>query len=214
MHSIHRAVIAGAITVCAAVLGCGAVMAQGQSDSATPAGSPAKDAAAPSAATPGLEAGAPAGVSRTETQKFINEVGYANRAEIALAHYAIMHTHSDLVKQFAQKMIADHTQANDRLTTIAMAHGYTTPLGVSREDRGALARLELNQGREFNAAYSRTQAGNQGEAVAMFKRAEQDPRIAPAVRGFARMRLPVLEDHLRMANQLVASQAQGNRSSG
>lgn len=212
MHRIHRGVTAAVIAVCIAALGCGAVMAQ--SGSSTPAGSSANNAAAPSAATPGLEAGAPAGVSRSETQKFINVVGDSNRAEIAEAHYAIAHTQSDLVKQFAQKMIADHTHANDQLTTIAMASGYTTPLGVSQEDRALMARLELNRGPQFNTAYSRAQAADHREAVAVFKRAEQNPRIAPALRNFARMTLPVLEDHLRMANQLVASQAGGNRSSG
>lgn len=212
MHSIHRGVTAGVIAACIAALGCGAVWAQ--STASTPRGSSANDAAAPSAATPGLEAGAPAGVSRTRTQQFIDEAGYANRAEIAEANYAIAHTNSDLVKQFAQKMIADHTKANDQLTMIAMAQGYTTPLGVSHEDRASMARLELDHGRQFNAAYSRAQANDHREVVAMFKRAEQDPRIAPAVRNFARMTLPVLEDHLRMANQLVASQAAGNRTSG
>lgn len=153
-------------------------------------------------------------MSRAETQKFINEVGNSNRAEIAEAHYAIAHTQIDLVKQFAQKMIADDTHANDQLTMLAMAAGYTTPLGVSREDQALMARLELNHGAQFNAAYSRAQAADHREAVAIFKRAEQNPRIAPALRNFARMTLPVLEDHLRMANQLVASQASGNRSSG
>jgi putative membrane protein len=219
MQGIHHTLTVAAIAACVAAFGCGAVMAQSagvpnpaEPSAATGPGSPAE----PSAATPGLEgrASVKPGASRMATQTFIDEAVYANRAEIAAARYAIAHTQSDLVKQFAQTMLHDHTQANDQLTTIAMAHGYTTPLGVSQHDRADMARLEQNRGQQFNAAYSQAQDRAHREAVAIFRRAEQDARIAPAVREFARSTLPALEDHLRMANQLVASQAAGNRSSG
>jgi len=39
--------------------------------------------------------------------------------------------------------------------------------------------------------------------------AEQNLQLDPAVRRFAQMTLPVLQDHLQMANRLVASPAQG-----
>ncbi len=222
--SIHRLITAGAIALCTAALGCGAVMAQptgatnpASPDSATAPSNAAtsNNAAAPSAATPGLgRGGVNPGVSRTDTQTFINEAAYANLAEMAAARYAIAHSRSPLVKQFAQKMLHDHTKANDQLTTIAMAQGYTTPLGVSRQDRADLSRIEQRHGQPFNAAYSRSQEHAHQQVVALFKRAEQDPRIAPAVRNFAGMSLPMLQDHLNMSNQLVASEAGGNRRAG
>jgi len=65
-------------------------------------------------------------------------------------------------------------------------------------------RLERDHGAAFDAAYASSQDSNHTGVVAQFKRAEQDRRLDPAV----------LEDHLQMANQLVASHAHGNRSAG
>ena len=104
--------------------------------------------------------------------------------------------------------------ASQQLARIAMAQGYAAPVAPSHRDEASLKRLEQAHGRRFDTEYSRAQASDHREVISKFRRAEQDPRIAPAVREFARQTLPVLEDHLHMANQLVATEAGGNRSSG
>lgn len=217
MRIIHT-LTTSAVVLGIAALGCNAASARPVADPAAPpaaSGSPA-DAAEPSAATPGTagEQGIHAGISRKDTQQFVDAAVYANLAEVAAGRYALAHSQSPEVKQFAQQMIHDHTQANDRLTTIALSRGLRTPLGISPTDRTQMRRLEQQHGSRFNAAYSRAQDSDHREAVALFKRAEQNPRIDPAVRDFARQTLPVLEDHLRMANQLVATESGGNRSAG
>ena len=218
MNSSH-AWIVSVTALGIAALSCSAVSAQNTPEAnpaAVPPGVGAPPGAAqPSAAIPGTTGDEDHGrIDRAATQRFINEAANANLGEIAEAHYALEHSRSPEVKAFAQKMIHDHTAANDRLTMIAMAHGYGTPLGPSQQDQASLQRLEQDHGRRFNSAYSRTQERDHREVIAMFRRAEQDPRIAPAVREFARKTLPVLEDHLHMANQLVATEAGGNRSAG
>ena len=111
-------------------------------------------------------------------------------------------------------MIHDHKTANDRLTRIAMAHGYAMPVAPSRRDDESLRVLGRAHGQRFNADYSQAQQSDHREVIGVFRRAAQDPRIAPQVRQFAQQSLPVLQDHLRMANQLVATEASGNRSAG
>ena len=217
MNRTHAWVAGAALSV--AALGCGAVLAQNTPE-ANPGSVPRSvgappAAAEPSAATPGTVGDEATGrVDRAATQRFINEAADANLAEIAEAHYAVDHSRSSEVKQFARRMIHDHTMANDQLTMIAMAHGYAIPVAPSHHDEASLHRLEQAHGRRFNADYSTAQASDHREVISMFRRAAQDPRIAPSVRQFAQQTLPVLQDHLHMANQLVATEGGGNHRAG
>lgn len=217
MNRTHAWVAGVALSV--AALGCSAVFAQSAAEAnpgAVPRNTGAAPAAAePSAATPGTAGNEDTGrLDRAATQSFITDAADANLAEIAEGRYALEHSRSPEVKQFAQKMIQDHTTANDQLTKIAMAHGYGVPVAPSRHDEAALQRLGQAHGKRFNAEYSTAQTSDHREVISMFRRAAQDPRIAPQVRQFAQQTLPVLQDHLRMANQLVATEGGGNRSAG
>ena len=212
--------VSGVAALGLAALGCTAAMAQNTPE-ANPAGVPPGTAAGspqvaqPSAATPGTIGNEEQGrVDRAATQRFIDEAVHANLAEIAAGRYAAAHSQNPQVQQFAQKMIHDHAVANDRLTMIARAHGYATPLAPSHPDAASLQRLKQSHGRRFNADYARAQERDHTEVISLFRRAEQDARIAPAVRHFANQTLPILQDHLHMANQLVASEAGANHAAG
>jgi len=218
MNSRHAwAALAAAMGI--AALSCNAVFAQTVAEpnpAAVPPGIGASPSAAePSAATPGTVGNALTGqVDRALTQRFINEAADANLAEIAEARYAMAHSHSPMVMQFARKMLHDHTMANHQLMMIAMAHGYAIPLAPSRRDDESLRLLGRAHGQRFNAEYSKAQERDHREVLGVFRRAAQNARIAPQVRQFAQQSLPVLQDHLHMANQLVATEASGNHSAG
>jgi putative membrane protein len=196
-------------------LGCSAAMAQTATaptaPSATTGRSPNGAAPPPETTT---ETGSHASISKQATQDFVDEAARANDAEIAEARYAIAHTKSEHVKTFAERMIQDHTMAGMQLQQIASQHGYVVPTGVRLKDRASMTHLEHEHGGSFNAAYSRDEVKDHKQVIAMFEKAEQNPRIAPDIRMFARMTLPVLRQHLQMANELVASEAKGNRSAG
>lgn len=208
----------GAAALSIAVLGCNAVFAQNVAEP-NPAAVPpsigaSPTAGEPSAATPGTTGSEDTGVDRAVTQRFISEAADANLAEIAEARYAVAHSHSPQVKQFAQKMLHDHTRANEQLTMIARAHGYAVPVAPSRHDTESLSLLARAHGQRFNADYSRAEASDHRKVISMFRRAAQDARIGREVRQFAQQSLPELQDHLHMANQLVATEGSGNRSAG
>jgi putative membrane protein len=209
------------ITACAAALGCGATLAQAvggpngpQNPPSPPAvtGAPAH-ADEPTAATPGTSAsGAPTGVSRIDTQDFITQIAYANQAEIEAARYALAHSDSTDIKRFARRMIADHSKANGELKQIAAREGFSAPTGLAPSDEQALARLQVRRGAAFDVAYARSQQLDHMQVAAEFKRAEQNHELSPAIRRFARMTLPTLEDHLQMANRLLAAHPLANHS--
>lgn len=153
-------------------------------------------------------------VSRDATQVFVTHAAQANRGEVEEAKYVMDHTKSQTVKDFAEKMVSDHTTALDQLKQIASTDGYTMPDGVDSKDQASLDRLKREQGARMNMAYSSDQEKDHREVISTFEEAAQNRQIAPAVRDYARISLPLLKEHLRMAQQLVASESNGHRKTG
>lgn len=192
---------------CLVAVGCGAAWAQNGSLSQN-------DTAAASAAPTVTPQSGGAQVSHEATQAFVNQAAYANQSEIAEARYVLQHTHSSQVRQFARRMISDHTMLDRQLRRVAEQNGYSVPSGVDSKDRAMMTTLEHDRGSKLNAVYSMDQTKDHRQVIAQFEQAADDPRIAPAARQAAEMALPILRMHLQMANQLVASEAHGNRSAG
>jgi len=153
-------------------------------------------------------------VNREATQTFVMQAAQANRAEIEEGKYVMDHTSNQTVKDFAEKMVSDHTTALDQLKQIASSDGYTMPNGVDSKDQAALDSLKQKQGARMNMAYSSDQEKDHREVISKFEAAAQNRQIAPAVRDYARISLPLLKEHLRMAQQLVASESSGHRKTG
>jgi putative membrane protein len=220
MKSLHfRFGLAAATAV--ATLACGVVTAQtptsGDRANPTPA------AGGPTSSTesnPNGRSAAAGGsmaqgqVSREATQAFVTQAAQANRAEIEEARYVVDHTKSQTVKDFAEKMVSDHTTALDQLKQIASTDGYTMPNGIDSKDQASLDSLKQKQGARMNMAYSNDQEKDHREVISKFEEAAQNRQIAPAVRDYARISLPLLKEHLRMAQQLVASESNGHRKTG
>lgn len=213
MKTLHL-ILGPSAAVAMVALACGAVSAQ---TSSTPGTAGAGATAAPSGYATGATAGEGASaqaVSRNATQAFVTQAAQANRAEIEEGHYMMDHTKSQAVKDFAQKMISDHTRALDQLQQIASSDGYTMPRGIGPKDRASMDSLEHDHGARLNMAYSSDQEKDHREVISKFQQAAQNRAIAPALREYARSTLPVLQEHLRMARQLVASESRGNHKAG
>jgi putative membrane protein len=209
-HLICSLAAAGAMVA----LSCGTASAQTPTNADTVHSSAASGgAAADRTASPG-GAMAQGEVSRDATQAFVTQAAQANRAEVEEAKYIMDHTKSQAVKDFAQRMISDHTTALDQLKQIASTDGYRVPNGVDPKDKESMDSLKHDKGGRMNMAYSSDQEKDHRETISKFEQAAQNRAIAPVVRDYARTTLPVLKEHLRMAQQLVASESKGNHKAG
>jgi len=165
-----------------------------------------------------VAARAPSGAAETSdhgsTQAFINQAAYANRAEVAEARYVEAHSKNQATKDFAKKMIDDHSTSLQQLEQVASSGGLVMPNGIDKKDRSSMSKLKKEQGARLDMAYSSDQEKDHKEVIAKFEKAADDPAIAAAVRDYARQAIPTLKEHLRMAQQLVATESKGNHSAG
>lgn len=192
-----------AIALSLSSLGC-ATAANAQVPPAPPGGS--------TAVTGETQPGTPA--QRQASQHFVTKAAYANRAEIQEARYVVNHTANSAVKNFAQRMIHDHTLSLDQLKAIASSEGLMIPAGVSAKDQKSFDELKGQNGAALDKRYSDGEVKDHRQAIAQFNSAAKQSDLLPAVRDYASKTVPTLQQHLHLAQHLVATEAKGNHSAG
>lgn len=142
---------------------------------------------------------------RAADLRFLLDAVASGTAEIRAGQLAIERSPSSGVRQLGRKLVRDHGKANARLLKIAHDKGVAVPRKPSEAQRGMLAALRGVQRSAFDQQFlERAGVHAHQEAIALFHaqvlRADPDP----ALKAFAASMLPVLQEHLRMAQALVA----------
>ena len=144
-------------------------------------------------------------LSRGE-RKFLSKAAQGGMAEVQLGQLAQEKAASDEVKQIGEKLVEDHSQANDQVQQIAMAKGVDLPKDISGKHKSAVKRLSKLSGQEFDREFLRYQLEHHREDIREFEKTA-DKAENPEVKEFASNALPLLKKHQDMVAQ--AAQAAG-----
>jgi putative membrane protein len=134
-------------------------------------------------------------------QKFLREAAQGGMMEVELGKLAADKASSDDVKSFGQRMVDDHTKANDQLKTLASNKSFTLPTGMSHEQRNMKDKLSKLSGAAFDRMYMDHMVKDHKQDVAEFKKESQNAKDSD-VRSFASETLPTLQEHLTLAQQV------------
>jgi putative membrane protein len=148
--------------------------------------------------------------TRVDDKKFAQEPATGGLAEVQLAKLAQEKAASDAVKQFAQKMIDDHTKADDQLQQVASKENMTLPDRLAPKQQELLDKLSKLSGPAFDKAYAKNMVKDHEKDVNEF-RAESQGGSDPGVKQFASTNLPVLEQHLELAKNLDKTVKKGSK---
>jgi putative membrane protein len=129
---------------------------------------------------------------------FVLEAATGGLAEVELGRLATQKAQNNDVKQFGQRMVDDHSRANDQLKPIAEQRHVTVPTVLSGKEKALYDRLAKLSGEAFDRAYMRAMVDDHKEDVAAFRHESTNGKD-PDVKQFASQTLPTLEDHLKMA---------------
>lgn len=173
----------------------------------------------------GVEPDSPAGQNRAPAEtaandaavpgatdrSFIVEAAHGGLAEVELGRMAAEKAANARVKQFAQRMVADHGKANDQLNALAGARTITLPAQLDAQHKATRDRLAGLSGDAFDQAYMRLMVADHRADVAAFQQEAANGRDAE-VKAWAGKILPTLQQHLTMAQEI--SKSLGNRAVG
>jgi len=132
---------------------------------------------------------------------FVREAAGGNLMEIRLGQLAQSKASNESVKQFGQRMVSDHTNLQNQLTSAAASGGQNfTPAMDARHQR-QITRLEGLSGEEFDRAYMSLMIRAHQRDVNNFQ-AEGQSAQSTQIRTLATNSLPILQQHLSLAVQV------------
>lgn len=170
--------------------------------------------ATPAAGMGKASAGVPkqsAGVT-TADSAFMKKAARGGLAEVELGRLAAEKASNAEVKKFGQRMVDDHSKANDQLKQVASDRHVELPQAIGAKDKATKEKLEKLSGDEFDQAYISYMVKDHKQDVAEFER-ESKAAHDPALKGFVTETLPTLREHLKQAEKLAPGQT-AERNSG
>jgi putative membrane protein len=167
-----------------------------------------------------------AGVSNGD-KNFVSDQLSDGMAEIELAKVARDRAASADVKQFAQMMIDDHTQAGDQLKQIATSNSIPLETKIDDKHQNLIDKLSKLNGADFDKEYMSAMVDDHQDAVsdlrsrvnenrsatdrltgknpenpAAVKPEQSDNRVTMSVNEWAANTLPTVERHLDRAKEI------------
>ncbi|HLG97014.1 MAG TPA: DUF4142 domain-containing protein [Bryobacteraceae bacterium] len=131
---------------------------------------------------------------------FMHKAAQGGMAEVKLGQLAEQKASNQAVKDFGKRMATDHQKANDQLKSIASNKNVTLPDSMDAKDQALYDRLSKLSGPEFDREYMRAMVRDHRMDVNEFRR-ESERAKDQDVRSFASSTLPVLQQHLQLAEQ-------------
>lgn len=133
-------------------------------------------------------------------EEFVEEASAKGVAEIETAKLALEKSQNEAIKGFAQMMIDDHRQANQKLADLAKSKDLEVSDDAELLNKAKAMVLKMRGEASFDKAYMNNQVVAHRETIELFRRGvnADDAEIA----AFARETLPKLEQHLQRAEQL------------
>lgn len=132
-------------------------------------------------------------------RKFVEKAASGGMAEVNLGKLAVDKGTSPTVKQFGQKMIDDHSKANDELQAIASKKNLPMPTEVDSEQKAIYDKLVRLDGTTFDKAYIDAMVKDHDEDVKEFKQATMS-KLDPELKSWAKRTLTVIEQHDHLAH--------------
>ncbi|MEW6497944.1 MAG: DUF4142 domain-containing protein [Cyanobacteriota bacterium] len=142
-------------------------------------------------------------------QQFMRRAAQGNMAEIELSQLALQQGDSDEVKQYAQRMIQEHTQANATLSQLAQQKGVNLPRELDPQHQAIRAQLEQLSGERFDQEYMRVMENDHVLTVTLFRNGTRQAQDQD-VRRFASTTLPRLQGHLQMVRAMMGNNSAQN----
>jgi putative membrane protein len=134
-------------------------------------------------------------------KQFVKKAAQGGMAEVQLGQLAKEKGSSDAVRQFGQRMVDDHTKANDQLKQLAANKDVQLPSTLDAKDEATKTKLSKLSGEAFDRAYMKDMVTDHTKDVSEFKH-ESESAKDPDVKNFASETLPTLEDHLKSAKSV------------
>ena len=131
---------------------------------------------------------------------FVKKAAQDGMTEVQLGKIALDKSQNEQIREFAQRMVADHGKANDELASLAKSKGIDAPKTLDAEHEAMVKKMDAKSGAAFDADYAKAMSMDHTKAIALFESASKSADADLAA--FAKKTLPTLKEHKQLANKL------------
>ena len=144
-------------------------------------------------------------VSRAD-ERFMIEAAQGGLAEVEAGQLATQRATDSKVRQFAERMVQDHSKNNDELRDLAQRKGVMLPTELDDKHKTAKDQLAKLSGDAFDLAYLREMLSDHRKDVGEFRR-HFESATDQDLKTWVGKTLPTLEDHRTMVQGLIFNTA-------
>lgn len=135
-------------------------------------------------------------------KEFVQKAVQGNLAEVQMGQLALQKSNNDDVKQFAQKMVDDHTKLEDQMKQVAQQLKVKAPDSPSSKQKSAMKKLQALNGDDFDKAYIKEMVKDHEQDDKAFKEeAKNSPN--PGMKQVVGQDEQVINHHLEMIQQIA-----------
>ncbi len=137
-----------------------------------------------------------------QDRNFLQDMAQGNRVEVQLGRIAEQKATDPEVKDFARRMINDHSKLQNQLETFASARNLKLPTSTTTQQQNLVSQLQGASSSDFDRQYITTMLQEHKQDIAKVQQqmaATQDP----AVQDLAAKTLPILQNHVRIAEHIA-----------
>jgi len=134
---------------------------------------------------------------------FVITAALSDSYEIQAGRMAAQRSGNQQVRDFANRMVRDHTMTTQQIAMVLQANGtpVVTPAALDPRHVTMINDLAVAQGADFDRRYAIQQVSAHREAVDLLQNYAQSGDN-PALRQWAMQTLPMIQEHLRLAQML------------
>lgn len=136
-------------------------------------------------------------------QEYVTKAGQGGNAEVRAGNIAKSNAANDNVKGFGEMMVKDHTKAGKELEDAAKKNGLTFPTDTGKH-QAMIDKISAMKGSEFDKAYMTDMVAGHKEMAMLLQSMSMDAKNA-ALKDWAKKTLPAVQNHLKRAEEILAS---------
>jgi putative membrane protein len=137
-----------------------------------------------------------------EDKAFVRKALQGGMTEVQLGQIALQKSSNADVKQFAQKMVDDHTKLGDEMKQVGQQMGIKAPDSPSSKEKSAIAKLQTLNGDDFDKAYIKDMVKDHQQDAKDFKQ-EAQSTTNPALKSVVVQGQQVIDEHLQMIQEIA-----------
>ncbi len=128
---------------------------------------------------------------------FIKKAAHGGMMEVELGRIAAEKGQSQDVKDFGNRMVKDHSKANDQLKEVAGKMSAKMPRKLNARHKGMVDQLSAMSGAEFDKAYVKAMIKDHEQDIAELEKADKEVKSAD-LKKFIEDTIPIMKEHLEM----------------